>query len=218
MNIEWIGHACFLISSDTGLSIVTDPYEPGFRDIINYGPVDLSADVVTVSHDHGDHNHVQAVSENPQVVRGTGTQTVKGIEFRGIACFHDQENGAQRGPNTIFTFAVDGIRITHLGDLGHPLAPESLSQLVGTDLLLAPTGGPGATLELEEVIRLWDSLKPRVVIPMHFKTPKCGFPRYGREDLLRLRPASRATGSSQVSFTPSSLPEPTEILILDYSR
>ena len=218
MKIEWIGHACFCITSEVGLSIVTDPYETGFRDIINYGPVDVSADIVTVSHEHGDHNHIQVVSGKPEVVRGTGTQMVKGIRFRGIPSYHDEVQGAQRGPNTIFSFEVDGIRVVHLGDLGHPLSSETLAELKGTDVLLAPTGGPGATMELQEAIDLWESLKPPVVIPMHFKTPKCSFPKYSADDLINLRPASRKMGASYVSLTKSELPPSTEILILDYSR
>ena len=143
MRIEWIGHACFCITSESGLRIITDPYETGFRDIISYGPVDASADIVTVSHEHGDHNHVPAVAGDPVVVRGVGTTTVKDMEFRGIASYHDEVEGAQRGPNTIFTFAVDGIQVAHLGDLGHALSSETLAALGGTDVLLAPTGGPG---------------------------------------------------------------------------
>lgn len=218
MRIEWIGHACFLITSDAGLSIVTDPYETGFRDIINYDPVNISSDIVTVSHEHGDHNHVQAVSGKPEVVRGTGIQTVKGIQFSGIPSYHDEVQGAQRGPNTIFSFEVDGIRVVHLGDLGHALSPETLAELKGTDVLLAPTGGPGATMELQEAIDLWESLEPPVVVPMHFKTPKCTFPKYSAEDLINLRPASRKTGVSYIALTKGELPPPTEILILDCSR
>ena len=218
MKIEWIGHACFCITSEAGLSIVTDPYETGFRDIINYGPVDVSSDIVTVSHEHGDHNHVQAVSGKPEVVRGAGTQMVKGIQFRGIPSYHDQVEGAQRGPNTIFSFEVDGIRVVHLGDLGHALSSETRAELKGTDVLLAPTGGPGATMELQEAIDLWENLKPPVVIPMHFKTPKCTFPKYSADDLINLRPASRKIGASYVSLTKGELPPPTNILILDPSR
>ncbi|HEY91345.1 MAG TPA: MBL fold metallo-hydrolase [Dehalococcoidia bacterium] len=218
MRIEWIGHACFLIPSEAGLSIVTDPYETGFRDIMSYDPVNVHADIVTISHEHGDHNHVQAVNGKPQVVRGTGSQTVKGLQFKGIASYHDSVQGAQRGPNTIFTFAVDGINVTHLGDLGHPITPETLAELKGTDVLLAPTGGPGATMELQETIDLWEDLKPALVIPMHFSTAKCTFPKYNADDLVNLRPAARKTGTSYLTLSENELPSPVEILVLDYSR
>ncbi|MFC2051810.1 MBL fold metallo-hydrolase [Chloroflexota bacterium] len=218
MQITWIGHACFCITSETGLKIVTDPYEAGFRDIISYDPVDESADIVTVSHGHGDHNCVSVISGNPTVIKTPGVTSAKGIEFRGLAVYHDRAKGAERGSNTIFTFEMDGIRLSHLGDLGHPLLPEQLAELEGTDVLLAPTGGPAATLELQEVIDLWEKLRPSIVIPMHFKTAKCAFPKYGVDDLVQLRSAAKRTEASDVSLVKDRLPVPTQILILNPSR
>ncbi len=116
MKIKWLGHASFLITSDSGIKIITDPYETGGG--LSYGEIKESADIVTVSHDHFDHNNVAAVPGNPQVVKGTAE--VKGIEFKGISTYHDEAKGGQRGKNTILCFEVDGIRVCHLGDLGHP--------------------------------------------------------------------------------------------------
>jgi len=120
MKIKWLGHACFLITADSGLKIVMDPYEAGFRGIINYGPVKESPDIVTISHQHGDHNHTGDLQGSPEVVQGAGRHKVKGIEFVGIPCYHDRVSGQQRGDNTIFCFTVDDIRVCHCGDLGHP--------------------------------------------------------------------------------------------------
>jgi L-ascorbate metabolism protein UlaG (beta-lactamase superfamily) len=218
MKIRWMGHACFCITSETGLKIITDPYESGFRNMIGYGPINESADIVTVSHEHGDHNHVLAVSGNPVVVNAAGMTTVRGTEFKGIAVYHDRVKGAERGPNTIFVFRVDGVLLAHLGDLGHPLSSEQAGELEGTEVLFAPVGGPAATLELAEVIDLWERLKPRIVIPMHFRTAKCSFPRYSAEDLLRLRPSAKMVGASEVSLAKDRLPVPTQILVLNPSR
>ena len=218
MKIQWIGHACFCITSQTGLKVITDPYEPGFRNTIQYGPVNESADIVTVSHDHGDHNHLPSVHGKPVVVKGSGTMSIKGIEFKGIAVYHDRVKGAERGPNTMFVFQLDGIRLAHLGDLGHPLSLGQLAELAGTEILFAPTGGPAATLELQEVINLWESLKPRIVIPMHFKTAKCTFPKYGAEDVVRLVPDAKRTGASELSMTEEGLPHSNQILIVDPLR
>lgn len=218
MKIEWIGHACFCITSQTGLKVIMDPYESGFRDIIKYRPVEKSGDIVTVSHDHGDHNYVSSVSRNPVVLKDPGIKSVNGIEFKGIAAYHDRVKGAKRGPNTIFTFDMEGIRLAHLGDLGHPLSSEQLKELEGTEVLFAPTGGPAATLELLEVIDLWERLKPRIVIPMHFNTAQCVFPKYSAEDLTRLRPATKRTGTSELSLAKDGLPGSTQILILDHLR
>jgi len=215
MKIEWIGHACFCLTSQAGLKVITDPYQTGFRDIINYAPIKESADIVTVSHDHGDHNYVSAVAGSPTLVKGSGITRIKGVEFKGIAVYHDRAKGAERGPNTIFLFELDGIHFTHLGDLGHPLSSEQLGELKNTDVLFAPTGGPMATLELQEVIDLWENLKPCIVIPMHFKTAKCAFPKYSANDLTNLRPDAKKVGASEVSLVKGRLPTSTQILILE---
>ena len=102
MKIKWLGHACFTITSDTGVKIITDPYVT--TDRLTYGEIKESADIVTVSHNHGDHNNVAAVRGNPEVVRGAGTAEIKGIKFDGTATYHDETGGSQRGDNVIFCF------------------------------------------------------------------------------------------------------------------
>jgi len=218
MKIEWLGHACFLITSTAGLKIITDPYEPNYRDIIKHGAIDSSADIVTVSHEHGDHNYVSAVAGNPAVIVNTGITKAKDIEFIGLPSYHDQTKGSERGVNTIFKFEVDGIRITHLGDLGHQLSDEKLADIEGTDILFAPTGGPGATLELKEMIEFWENIRPQVVIPMHFKMDKCIFPKYGVDDLIQLRPETIKAGNTILSISKDELPDPIQIYVLEYSR
>jgi L-ascorbate metabolism protein UlaG (beta-lactamase superfamily) len=217
MKIQWIGHACFLITSDKGLRIVTDPYKTGFDKSFQYGEVNVPADIVTVSHSHGDHNNVASVTGNPVVVRETGKKTVQGIEFNGIPAFHDRNGGAERGTITIFTFVVDGISVTHLGDLGHLLASGQLKEMEGTDILLIPTGGP-PTIELKEALELVISINPRIAIPMHFKWEKCTFPRNSIDDLIKLRPDAVKVGTSEITVSRNNLPSPTVINILDSLR
>lgn len=214
MKIKWLGHACFLITADNGLKIITDPYEASFRGIINYGPVKESPDVVTISHQHGDHNYTGDLQGNPEIIQGAGNHQARGIEFLGIPCYHDQVSGQQRGDNTIFCFTVDNIRVCHCGDLGHPLDDDTFKSLGHVDVILIPTGGPGATLELEEAIALWEKLQPGVIIPMHFRNEKCSFPKYGAEDILKLRPAAVQAGKNEVEFTAGRLPQ-GQILILE---
>jgi L-ascorbate metabolism protein UlaG (beta-lactamase superfamily) len=218
MKIEWIGHACFCITTDTGLKIVMDPYEAGLGGMINYGPVDQSADVVTVSHEHGDHNHVAAVGGNPEVVRGAGVKSARGIEFTGIAAWHDDAGGSKAGANTLFTFVAGGVRVTHMGDLGHPLAGAQLQALAGTDVLLIPTGGAPASLELAAACELWEKLRARIVIPMHFSNEKCTFPKYKLQDLLEMRPNAKRAGASSISVTKETLPDPVQIVVLEPLR
>jgi len=139
MKIKWLGHASFMIVSDSGTTIITDPYLPGGN--LDYGEIRESADVVTVSHDHSDHNNVAAVLDNPKVVNEIVATDVKGIKLKGIPCYHDDAQGKQRGKNIIFCFEVDGIRVCHLGDLGHPLSAREMAELGKVDILLIPVGG-----------------------------------------------------------------------------
>ena len=212
MKIKWLGVACFLITGNQGLKIITDPYETNPN--IKHASVTEYADVVTVSHEHGDHNHTEDIQGKPEIIRGTGRHLVKGIEFLGIGSYHDNVSGAKRGLNTIFCFTVDGIRVCHCADLGHTLDENTLKAIGRVDVLLFPTGGSPPTIDLNEAIVLWDKMKPGVVIPMHFRGPKLLFPRCGAEDVLKLKPNAIQTGKSEVEFTAGKVPF-GQILILE---
>ena len=216
MKVKWLGHACFLITSANGLRIITDPYEPNFNNIISYAPVNETADIVTTSHQHGDHNYTKDIKGNFTVVAGPGEKIVKGIEFNGTSCYHDRVSGKQRGENTIFSFTLDGINVCHFGDLGHPLDNAIIKSLGKVDVLFIPTGGPAATLELDEAAHIWDALKPALVIPMHFKNDKCTFPKYTVKDLLVLKPNAKQIGKMEVEINVAILPK-GEIWILDHA-
>lgn len=215
MKIKWLGHACFLITSDSGLKIITDPYiqESGLK----YSAIDESADIVTVSHDHFDHNNVSAVKGNPEIVKGSGTRTVKGIQFRGIATYHDEAKGAQRGNNVVFCFSIDGIKVCHLGDLGHRLRKEEIAEIGAVDVLLVPVGG-FFTIDARVASQVCEDLKPKVVIPMHFKTPKCDFPISQVDDFLAGKPNVKRLNSSEAGFKASELPQNIEIVVLQPAR
>ncbi|GAI26210.1 unnamed protein product, partial [marine sediment metagenome] len=169
MNIKYLGHSAFAITSDAGLKIITDPYGTGPD--LTYGEITESADIVTVSHDHFDHCNVAAVRGNPEVVRRTGRSTAKGVEFRGIASYHDEAKGRLRGDNIIFCFELDGIRLCHLGDLGHLLDDKQISEIGSVDILFIPVGGY-YTIDAKAATEVCNQLKPRVIIPMHYKTEK----------------------------------------------
>ncbi|MBW2060348.1 MAG: MBL fold metallo-hydrolase [Deltaproteobacteria bacterium] len=217
MIIKWLGHASFCISLQNGTKILTDPYEAGFRGIINYSPIKEAADIVTVSHEHGDHNHVAGLPGKPEVVRGAGAQQAGGIEFTGIASYHDKVNGNERGPNTIFCFVGDDLRVCHLGDLGHALSDEQISALGDIDILLIPTGGPAATMELDEARELCQKVRPKVIVPMHFKNDKCSFPPYGVEDFIAGMNNVKMVNAFEVELTKENLPETTQIMVLDHA-
>lgn len=211
MKIKWLGHASFLITSDAGIKIITDPYAPGVFGL-NYGEIKESADIVTVSHEHSDHNNVATVRGKPEVVRGTAK--VKGIEFSGIPSYHDNAGGSQRGKNTIFCFEVDGIRVCHLGDLGHPLSDKQVAEIGKVDILLVPVGG-GPTIDVNVATEVCRKLAPKAIIPMHCKTDKCSFPPYGADDFIQGKEGVTRLNASEAEFKREKLPATTQIMVLE---
>ena len=212
-RIQLLGHSSFLVTSSDGTRIITDPY--AVSSSISYAPITETADIVTVSHEHSDHNNVVAVKGTPEVVRST--KIVKGIEFKGIATFHDDAQGTKRGNNTVICFTVDGVRFCHLGDLGHRLSPEQIAEIGKVDILFIPVGGL-FTIDAEMAIQICNDLKPRVAIPMHFKTLKVGFALAGVEDFLKGKQSVRRLNSSVFEFRSGELPSATEIVVLDSAK
>ena len=211
MKIKWLGHASFMIVSDSGTTIITDPYLPGGN--LDYGEIRESADVVTVSHDHSDHNNVAAVLDNPKVVNGIVATDVKGIKLKGIPCYHDDAQGKQRGKNIIFCFEVDGIRICHLGDLGHQLTDKEVAEIGKVDILLIPVGG-FYTIDVRGASQVCDKLKPKVIIPMHFKNNKCAYPIADVDEFLRDKREVERLNTSEAEFKLGELQNSTQIIVL----
>jgi L-ascorbate metabolism protein UlaG (beta-lactamase superfamily) len=209
LKIKWLGHAAFLIHSDSGIRIITDPYKTA--DDLKYGRINETADIVTVSHNHADHNNTAAVRGDPQVVRGTAA--AKGIKFKGIAAFHDNTGGRQRGGNTIFCFEVDGVNICHLGDLGHRLSDKQAAEMGKVDVLLIPVGGY-FTIDALTAGQVCDRLKPAVIIPMHYKNDKCTLPVAGVDGFLSGKDNVTRLDASEVVFKPGELPAGPRIMVL----
>jgi len=215
MKIKWNGHASFTITTDSGVKIITDPYEPGgFGGQIKYAPIPDTADLVLVSHDHADHNYVQGLKGSPVVVRDS--QEVKGIKFTAIPAYHDPNKGAERGRNTIFVFEADGVKVAFLGDLGHIPEPEQAEKLKGVDVLLIPVGGT-FTIDARQASEVVEMLKPKIAIPMHYKTEKLGFPIRPVDDFLSLCQNVKKLESAEVELKKEQLPSPTEIWVLNYA-
>lgn len=211
MKVKWLGHASFLISSEAGVKIITDPYPQGSG--LSYAPITEAADVVTMSHDHFDHNNVSSVSGKPQVVTGSGVKNVKGIQFKGIATHHDQSQGKERGANTAFCFSLDGITLCHLGDLGHRLSREQIAEIGDIDILFIPIGGV-FTIDAKMAGTVIEDLKPKVAIPMHYKTAKCDWPLNTIDDFAIDKNNFKRFNSSEMDFKAGKLPGLTEIVIL----
>jgi L-ascorbate metabolism protein UlaG (beta-lactamase superfamily) len=211
MKIKFLGHASFLITSGKGIRIITDPYKPGcFDGGIKYAPITEEADLVTISHEHDDHNATN-ISGNPTYVRGTGKQEFKEVTIQGYDVFHDESGGKERGKNTIFQMAVDGINIVHLGDLGHPLSDKEIEQIGTVDILFVPVGGY-FTIDAELAEKTVDRLQPKIVVPMHFKTGKCGFPIAAVEEYTKNKEVRKLDGEFEI--TRETLPERTTTFVL----
>jgi L-ascorbate metabolism protein UlaG (beta-lactamase superfamily) len=223
MKLTYLAHACFLVTASDGTRILFDPYEAGgFGGAIGYGPVAETADIVLVSHGHNDHGHVKSIKgslagQAPHVIQGDGVKTAKGIEFKGVPTYHDASRGAERGRNTVWCFTVDGVRLCHLGDLGHVLEPQQIQEIGKVDVLMVPVGGY-FTIDASTAGAVVSDLNPRVVVPMHYKTPKINFPIAPVETFLAGKERVRRAGSADAEFSPETLPEQTEILVLDHAR
>ena len=167
MKLTWLGHSCFAVESG-GYRVVLDPYY-----VESYPPLHTSANEVLCSHHHRDHDFVEAVELTP---RGGSPFTAETVQ-----AFHDDQGGALRGTNTIHVLAAEGLRVVHLGDLGHELSGEQLAPLRGCDALLIPVGG-FYTIDAETARRVADAIAPRVIVPMHYRGEGFGFDELGTLD------------------------------------
>lgn len=214
MKLKWLGHAAFLVTSDSGTAVVCDPYHVGGG--IDYGPINLSADIVTVSHQHEDHNNTAAVKGAPTAVSKPGKTLAKGVEFRGVATFHDSAGGKLRGNNVIFCFTLDDVKVCHLGDLGHVLEKGQVAEIGPVDVLLIPVGGL-YTVDATEAARVCDQLRPKMVVPMHFKVDKCGYPIGSVEEFLKNRKNVKRPCVSEIEIKKASLPSDGETVVLEHA-
>lgn len=216
MKIQWLGHAAFLLETKDGVRIVMDPYESGaYGGALGYGPIELAADIVTVSHEqHEDHNYTSTVKGNPVITKGPGIDTVKGVEMKRVHTFHDDCGGKERGENYVFCLKADGMLVCHMGDLGHVLTESQATEIGRPDVMLLPVGGT-FTVGPQEATRVADQLKPRMVIPMHYKTPKCAFPIEEVDAFLKGKSKVKKAGGSTIEIEQGSLPDSTEIVVLE---
>jgi L-ascorbate metabolism protein UlaG (beta-lactamase superfamily) len=210
MDITWYGHACFRMS-ERGVTVVADP--PG--DDLGYDRPRIRADVVTFSHDHPGHNNQFGFRGGPKFFDGPGEYEVKGVFITGIATHHDARAGSVRGRNTVFLFDFDGLTICHLGDLGHVPSQSQVEALSDVDVLLIPVGGLH-TIDASRAAEVISLIEPRLVIPMHYKTPV---------ETARLQPVDKflkemglvpMPSQPELKITKASLPEETQVVILDY--
>lgn len=163
MKITYLGHASFLLETEAGTRIVTDPYA---QDILPH-PV-VEADVVTSSHEHSDHCDFSQVTGDYVIVNAEKAVTLPDVKITCVPCFHDQVQGQQRGRNRAYVFEADGRRIVHLGDLGEAPTPALIHACAGADVIFVPVGGT-YTLTGQEAAAATKALQPKLIVPMHYR-------------------------------------------------
>ena len=202
MQVQWYGQSAFRLTGDSA-TVFIDPLGDtsafaAHGISIDYPPIaGVVADLLLVTHEHADHNGVETIGGDPVVLRSTAGRLDSPIgEVVAIASEHDASAGTERGPNTIFAFALDGVRVAHLGDLGQSALRDEQAAAIGeVDLLFVPVGGRftiGAAAAAAIVARL----RPRWVVPMHYRTERLDFLETAEEFLALMPSVQRLEGAA----------------------
>lgn len=211
VKITWFGHSMFVLE-DEGHRLVMDPYQ---SEMVGYSPQHLEANIITVSHEHGDHNNIGAVNGSPVILNKPGSYELDDLKITGLQAYHDERGGSERGANVIFRVEMNGLTFIHLGDLGHVLKGDVVSELSGCDVLLVPVGGI-FTIDADGAEGVVKELRPRIAVPMHYGTPDGNIPLNTEEAFIARFPNVDRTGKQAIYIRREELPEPTLILVMDY--
>jgi L-ascorbate metabolism protein UlaG (beta-lactamase superfamily) len=181
MQVQWYGQAAFRLQGSR-LAVFIDPFgdmsAASARGLqFDYPPIaGVEADLLLITHEHFDHNAAEVVGGNPAVLRSTAGRLDSPLgEVLAVASEHDAAAGSERGPNTIFVFTLDGVRVAHLGDLGQAHLRDEQAEAIGeVDLLFAPVGA-GPTIGGEQAAAIAQRLGVKWVVPMHYRTERVNF-------------------------------------------
>jgi L-ascorbate metabolism protein UlaG (beta-lactamase superfamily) len=218
MRITYYGHASFLIESRAGTRVILDPYVHGAYDgAVQYDPITDVADVAIASHDHPDHNGFASLGGNPLKLFQPESETVGDVHITGVKAAHDESGGEERGTITMVTLDDGDVRLAHLGDLGHPLDAAAVSALGRIDVLLIPVGG-FFTIDDVQAAQVVDALNPHIVIPMHYKTDKIGFPIADPDAFLAGQARVERSDSSSLEVTANTLPAERTVVVLAHKN
>ena len=167
MEIVYCGHSCFLLKTEAGTRIVTDPYTG-----VGYEMTPVAADYVTCSHFHFDHGYTEGVRGAREVIAGAGEFVRGDVKIEGFAAFHDDVGGKKRGADTVYVSEADGLRVCHMGDIGEPCTPALAEKLGKIDVLLVPVGGT-YTVDAKGALEYIGAIAPQVAVPMHYRSRGC---------------------------------------------
>jgi len=213
MEITYPGHSCFKIKGRVS-TLITDPYDEKAGRL----PRDLQADIVTVSHDHGDHNHTEKIAGIKLKIDGPGEYEVGGVSVIGVHTAHDESQGQERGGNTVYVIEMEGVRLVHLGDLGHKLTQEQLQEIGPVDVAIVPVGG-FYTINAKLAAEVVKQLDPRVVIPMHYQQagldPKTFKDLAGVDEFLKEMAKTEVQPVPKLTITADKLPAEMQVVVLE---
>lgn len=210
MEIVWLGHSSFRFRTREA-TVITDPCPPS----TGYAIGKPTADVVTFSHAHDDHTYLKAVAGKPTVLDGPGEYEISGAFLTAIPTYHDGEKGAELGKNLVFVIEMEGIKICHLGDLGHTPTADQVELMTGADVLLIPVGGD-STIDGAKAAEIVPMLDARIVIPMHYKTPVTKGDLESPERFLKEMQATAVQSQPKLSLSYNTVPSDTQVILLDY--
>lgn len=215
MEITYLGHSSFRIKGKSAV-LVTDPYNS--EKVGLKFPKHVEADVVTVSHEHPDHNAAADVEGSPYILHGPGEYEIKGIGVVGLPSFHDADNGTSRGKNTIYRYDFEGLSIVHLGDLGHMLSSAQVDDLDTVNILFVPVGGV-STINAEQAVQVINDIEPDIVIPMHYGRAELDQSVYGAltpvSEFLKAIGKSDVIPQAKLSITKDKLPAEMQVIVLE---
>jgi L-ascorbate metabolism protein UlaG (beta-lactamase superfamily) len=217
MKIHYYGHAAFKVTTEAGVQIIIDPYEPGaFDGALSYGKITDQADIVITSHDHADHNYTKDIKGAFTLIHKAGDYTIKEIKIKMIPVYHDPSQGKERGNNLISVISADGLNLAHLGDLGHALEGGAIKDIGRVDLLLLPVGG-FFTIDAGQADKITNTLAPSITIPMHYKTEKCAFPIANVEDFTKGFNQVKTLKGPELEIKKEGLPKSPEVIVLQHA-
>lgn len=213
MKIKWYGQSCFRLTAENGIKIVIDPYK-----MFCYKLPEIDANIVTISHNHRDHNNVGAVKGKFVLIKDPGAFSQEGIGIKGVQTFHDNVSGRKRGKNIVYNFRIDGLNVCHCGDLGHLLSLEQINKIGKVDILLLPVGGR-VTLDARGAAEVMKQLNPSVVIPMHYRTKAMGILGFifGKVDTFIAVSKKDAKNYKELDVNLSNIKDLSGIAVLQYN-
>lgn len=210
VKLQYLGHAAFRIVSEMGTTIVTDPFK---ADMVGFAMTKVRCDAVTVSHHHADHDSMESIFGDPPVLDEQISCAADDIAVESIPTYHDDVKGAKRGKNLVFCFLVDGMRVVHMGDIGC-WDPNVAQRIRDCDVLLLPVGGT-YTVDAVGAKRYVDAVRPKIVVPMHYKSAEHKFDVDGVDKFLSLFDKNSVTDTGADTLTLDDAPElPTRVVVL----